>query len=824
MIGSARFTSAFGSSSGIKDPEQFRVWAMKVVGRDHRFALVFLRPGTKSTPICPFELSNSTTARRKADQEERDRTGNENARHQCGLHHAFTDSTKVSTFLKKWFESGEDLPNVAIETGRSRMAVIDVDTPDEVSGWLRSWQDAIGTEPPGFTVATPGAMKNGQWVHENGGHLWVDLEELDHDALDTIFASGDGAYKDPAGWTMLYRNRIALVPPSVRIEGPYQYVGTSIPISEARFLIDRVATDIRSKQTRRAEQRQRRLSAADRDNSGFIDWAGSTSWDEELAPEGWVKTGKLDGCGCPIWTAPGSHASPKSATAHEEGCGAGYQNDEGHHPLHVWTDNPPQYLPPDTKTFTLFQHHGHRLYNGDMGLAARSNGISETAFMAPVLTPLSTAPQLGTLGVYEPVRQLNVVTDENAEEFVARDGRTPATQEEKEEFLLATRVADLRRTQKAKEILAAESAPKLRILNTAELFSEPEPDALIEGIYDQDSFSRVFGPSGHGKSYVLLDQMLHVALGLPWLGLKTVQKKVLYVYAEGSAVTVQRTRAWLTHHGMKPADLIGLIDFVPSGVSLTPAGVKELVSIVDTTGYGMVVFDTQHSMMEGDENSAGDLKVMRDALDGVRKTSGSPCVVLVHHTGHDGTRARGSSSGTAMLDTEVSVTQENDIIKVVVTKDKARMLGTARSMRLVSVDGEVGAVVQGLDALAGAIVPLRPVYDLPDSLNKLLTSNTTKEYVLAADVAAEMRELAAADRRNSGVTQAETIRATNERLKSRGAKPESKSTVRRAWALLFGNDWIIASPDYNTNETPGGRYVWNSPREAAERSQQSSTP
>ncbi|WP_207554504.1 hypothetical protein, partial [Mycobacteroides abscessus] len=80
-----------------------------------------------------------------------------------------------------------------------------------------------------------------------------------------------------------------------------------------------------------------------------------------------------------VYTAPGVHASPKSATAHEPGC-AEYTCDYGHGPLHLWTDT----LTPELSA--MVNSHGRTVtklhvvaaieHGGDMGQACRALGIS----------------------------------------------------------------------------------------------------------------------------------------------------------------------------------------------------------------------------------------------------------------------------------------------------------------------------------------------------------------------------------------------------------------------------------------------------------------
>jgi ABC-type branched-subunit amino acid transport system substrate-binding protein len=69
----------------------------------------------------------------------------------------------------------------------------------------------------------------------------------------------------------------------------------------------------------RAQRAQRAAAAGDSDDE-VARWGAGISWAEILEPTDWINTGKSDYCGCDIWTAPGLHATEKSATAHEPGC------------------------------------------------------------------------------------------------------------------------------------------------------------------------------------------------------------------------------------------------------------------------------------------------------------------------------------------------------------------------------------------------------------------------------------------------------------------------------------------------------------------------
>ena len=80
-----------------------------------------------------------------------------------------------------------------------------------------------------------------------------------------------------------------------------------------------------------------------------------------------------------MWSAPGNHASPKSATAHDDGCSDGRYNGKA---LHIWTDNPgapfSTYLEEHqgATTLSLLQAVAYADYDGKVGAAMDALGLS----------------------------------------------------------------------------------------------------------------------------------------------------------------------------------------------------------------------------------------------------------------------------------------------------------------------------------------------------------------------------------------------------------------------------------------------------------------
>ncbi len=291
------------------------------------FSILLVKPGTKD----PLDVRSD---REKANDEKAGRSGS-------GLHTATTNLDRLEKYWARAVEKFGVEPNVAVNVERSGLVVIDADQADETADvQRRGLEEAdVPLEAYAPTVTTPGAKDAaGKWVHSGGGHFhfYVDVEDL------PLVKS----FKLPGGAEVSAKDRYVLVPPSVRDEGPYTVTGRLRPLSSAPWLIDLIRARA---ETDEADTAARAQAAADRAQrretegpSSVEAWNDAHGWEELLTAYDWTPTGKPDNCGCPVVTAPGDHASPKSATAHEDGCTNRRVDLEGASgPLHIWTDHPP---------------------------------------------------------------------------------------------------------------------------------------------------------------------------------------------------------------------------------------------------------------------------------------------------------------------------------------------------------------------------------------------------------------------------------------------------------------------------------------------------
>lgn len=721
MIGSARFTAAFASGADTSDPVVFRAVVREAARLG--FAIVFLETGSK-IPLCPL----SSVKRVQADKEAREAAREAGDRkwdrreHECGVKHASADPAELDRFLLRRFKNGGTAPNIAIEPSRSGMFCVDVDTVAELEGWARSWREATGEDwLGGLTVSSPGVVDaDGTWKHKGGGHLWFDLTAMPADPMrDVVLAAGEGVFKHPFGWTAMYRDRYTLVPPSVRPEGRYEY-RTPPRTTGLNWVLAEVARSARVRMDRAAEAQARRearlsnggLAPGER---GLIEWSQRTSWTDLLAPLGWLDTGLVHSCGCPDWTmAPvEDHGSARSATTHEDTCGAShYTNDEGHTAIHLWTDTRPGFLRGIGPTLTKVQfvaavardesRHGRPLSSEDISAGLRSQGLSSTGVPLEPLqgvvveTNPVTALPVPPAAVTEAVERLQtaasapVATPENLEnsgtpvpeklenlpaeaEGVAPAlrplGALPAPAVATPKPGLATLGAppehradgELNPQSSAAHELSGYSTAD-HFLNLAQLWGRPKPPPLIEGMLDLQTLTRVFGQSGHGKSFVAVDIALCVALGRSWAGLKVAGwGRVVYLAAEDAIGVGERIMWWAQRAQLGAEDAQALVErirVIPLDVQAATEDWDKMIGDLRGFGPSLVFVDTQAQTSAGyEENSNSDMGVYAKRLRQVVANTGA-CVAIVAHTTKDGLKVRGAGAVYNALDSEFQVTSD----------------------------------------------------------------------------------------------------------------------------------------------------------------------
>ena len=223
-----------------------------------------------------------------------------------------------------------------------------------------------------------------------------------------------------------------------------------------------------------------------------------------------------------------------------------------------------------------------------------------------------------------------------------------------------------------------------------EFSAQPAPISwLVKRWLQSQALIMVHGPSGGGKTFVVLDWCLRMASGtVDWCGHKVKAGNVVYLAGEGHHGLRGRIAAWKHHNSAGKLAMWLSKD----GCDLnTPTGYLQVVEQVRLLQEkpAVIVVDTLHRFLSGDENSAQDAKTMLDACGNLMQEFDCS-VILVHHTGVSEEaqhRARGSSAWRGALDIEISVVpgKKDEPMQLVQRKSKDAELAPTVYLQLETV-------------------------------------------------------------------------------------------------------------------------------------------
>jgi len=231
-----------------------------------------------------------------------------------------------------------------------------------------------------------------------------------------------------------------------------------------------------------------------------------------------------------------------------------------------------------------------------------------------------------------------------------------------------TQPANLETTPEAK---TSEVRNRFAVVPAHEFAVTQKVNWLIKGILPKAEMGVLFGDSGSGKTFKVLDMAAAIAQGVEWRGHKVTQGRVAYIAAEGAGGFRKRLQAYAHHHGVSLEDMpIGVIPAAPN--LLQKADALDIAkAVLHWGGADLVIIDTlAQTTPGGNENSGEDIGKALAHCKGIHRATGA-LVLLVHHSGKDTTKgARGWSGLRAAADVEMEVSRfENDRV-LTLTKQK----------------------------------------------------------------------------------------------------------------------------------------------------------
>lgn len=184
---------------------------------------------------------------------------------------------------------------------------------------------------------------------------------------------------------------------------------------------------------------------------------------------------------------------------------------------------------------------------------------------------------------------------------------------------------------------------------------------VIKGVLPKAGLAVIYGASGSGKTFAVLDMAMAIARGVSWRGNRVKQGRVAYVVAEGADGFRKRLAAYAQHHQVDLADVpMSILNAAPNLLEKQDA-VDLVKGVRASGGADIIVVDTFAQTTPGaNENAGEDVGKALAYCKRIHEHTGA-LVVLIHHSGKDASKgARGWSGLRAAADAEIEVVREPD--------------------------------------------------------------------------------------------------------------------------------------------------------------------
>lgn len=197
---------------------------------------------------------------------------------------------------------------------------------------------------------------------------------------------------------------------------------------------------------------------------------------------------------------------------------------------------------------------------------------------------------------------------------------------------------------------------KYPIVTAGDLSRRKPTGWLIKGVLPRAEMIVLFGASGSGKTFAVIDMAAAVARGINWRGRRTTKARVLIIAAEGGGGVGKRIDAYSHYHNINLDDVeIGVMTAAPN--FLQKPDISEVVAAVTAAGgFDLIIVDTFAQVTPGaNENAGEDMGLAISHVRALAEVTGAT-VLLVHHAGKDASKgARGWSGIRAAADAEIEI-------------------------------------------------------------------------------------------------------------------------------------------------------------------------
>ena len=193
--------------------------------------------------------------------------------------------------------------------------------------------------------------------------------------------------------------------------------------------------------------------------------------------------------------------------------------------------------------------------------------------------------------------------------------------------------------------------------------------ALIENVLRQGHKMLLAGPSKAGKSFALIQLAVCIAEGLPWLGFRCAQGRVMYVNLElDRASCLHRFRDVRRAMGAPSLHSVDIWNLRGYSIPMDKLAPK-LIRRARKKNYIAVIIDPIYKVITGDENSADQMARFCNQFDKVCTELGCAVIYCHHHSkgSQGGKRSidRASGSGVFARDPDALL----DLIELPISED-----------------------------------------------------------------------------------------------------------------------------------------------------------
>lgn len=211
--------------------------------------------------------------------------------------------------------------------------------------------------------------------------------------------------------------------------------------------------------------------------------------------------------------------------------------------------------------------------------------------------------------------------------------------------------------------MASQLNDPLRPLSLAEMLDQPPPELLVDRILMRHGVSMFAGDGGSGKSLLLADLCIHIALGREWNGHSVRQGAVLIVAGEGGQGFAWRVKAWLEHYDMSLDDLTNFYIIPHAMQVLDDAQRARVIAYAKALPepLALVAIETLSQTAGGaDQNDNGEMAAYVRSCREIA-TALDTHVTFTHHALKTGNGYRGASALKDDSDTTILVSREGDV-------------------------------------------------------------------------------------------------------------------------------------------------------------------